>query len=128
MTMAANTLRPLILICDDELPLRELIKAALGDRYRYVEAADANEAEAVLSAENPEAIVLDVMLPGRSGIEFLAELRGGGDPQAIPVVVVSAWQSADDAKAAFGAGADAFVGKPFDPEDLASVVEGLIAA
>jgi DNA-binding response OmpR family regulator len=126
--MAASTLRPLILICDDEMPLRELIKAALGDRYRYVEAADADEAEAVLSAENPEAIVLDVMLPGRSGIEFLAELRAGGDPQAIPVVVVSAWQSADDAKAAFGAGADAFVGKPFDPEDLASVVEGLIAA
>ena len=126
--MAASTLRPLILICDDEMPLRELIKAALGDRYRYVEAADADEAEAVLSAENPEAIVLDVMLPGRSGIEFLAELRAGGDPPAIPVVVVSAWQSADDAKAAFGAGADAFVGKPFDPEDLASVVEGLIAA
>ena len=37
--MAASTLRPLILICDDEMPLRELIKAALGDRYRYVEAA-----------------------------------------------------------------------------------------
>jgi DNA-binding response OmpR family regulator len=128
VTMAANSLQPLILICDDEMPLRELIKAALGDRYRYVEAADADEAEAVLSAESPEAIVLDVMLPGRSGIEFLAELRAGGDPQAIPVVVVSAWQSADDAKAAFGAGADAFVGKPFDPEDLASVVEGLIAA
>ncbi len=126
--MAANTLQPLILICDDEMPLRELIKAALGDRYRYVEAADADEAEAVLSAENPEAIVLDVMLPGRSGIEFLSELRANGDPQTIPVVVVSAWQSADDAKAAFGAGADAFVGKPFDPEDLASVVEGLIAA
>ena len=68
------------------------------------------------------------MLPGRSGIEFLAELRAGDGEPAIPVVVVSAWQSADDAKAAFVAGADAFVGKPFDPEDLASVVEGLIAA
>lgn len=126
--MAASTLRPLILICDDELPLRELIKAALGDRYRYVEAADADEAEAALSGESPATIVLDVMLPGRSGIEFLAELRAGDGEAAIPVVVVSAWQSADDAKAAFVAGADAFVGKPFDPEDLANVVEGLIAA
>ena len=79
--MAASTLRPLILICDDEMPLRELIKAALGDRYRYVEAADANEADAVLSAENPEAIVLDVMLPGRSGIEFLTELRAAATPR-----------------------------------------------
>jgi two-component system, OmpR family, phosphate regulon response regulator PhoB len=126
--MAARTLRPLILICDDELPLRELIKAALGDRYRYVEAADANEAEAMISEESPEAIVLDVMLPGRSGIEFLTELRAGGEPPEIPVVVVSAWQSDTDAQAAFGAGADAFVGKPFDPEDLATLVEGLIAA
>jgi DNA-binding response OmpR family regulator len=126
--MAASTLRPLILICDDELPLRELIKAALGDRYDYVEAADADEADAQMSAHNPEAIVLDVMLPGRSGIEFLTELRAGTDRPETPVVVVSAWQSPDDEKAAFGAGADAFVGKPFDPEDLASLVEGLIAA
>jgi DNA-binding response OmpR family regulator len=126
--MAASTLRPLILICDDEMPLRELIKAALGDRYRYVEAGDADEADDALSVESPEAIVLDVMLPGRSGIEFLTELRSGPEAPAIPVVVVSAWQSDDDAKAAYGAGADAFVGKPFDPEDLATLVEGLIAA
>ena len=122
--MAASTLRPLILICDDEMPLRELIKAALGDRYRYVEAGDADEAEARLSAENPEAIVLDVMLPGRSGIEFLTELRAGSESPAIPVVVCLAWQSADDAKAAFGAGANAFVGKPFDPEDLPALLKG----
>ena len=126
MKKAARALRPLILICDDELPLRELIKAALGDRYRYVEAADAREAEAAME-QNPEAIVLDVMLPGKSGIDFLSELRSGPE-ETPPVVVVSAWQSPADEKAALGAGADAFVGKPFDPEDLAAVVEGLIAA
>jgi len=126
MRRAAGTLRPLILICDDELPLRELIKAALGDRYRYIEAGDASEAEAAMD-QNPEAIVLDVMLPGKSGIDFLSELRSGADGTP-PVVVVSAWQSPADEKAALGAGADAFVGKPFDPEDLAAVVEGLIAA
>jgi DNA-binding response OmpR family regulator len=124
--MAARTLRPLILICDDELPLRELIKAALGDQYDYVEAADAQEAEAAM-AQSPEAIVLDVMLPGKSGIDFLSELRSGAE-ETPPVVVVSAWQSPADEKAALGAGADAFIGKPFDPEDLAAVVEGLIAA
>jgi DNA-binding response OmpR family regulator len=128
--MAARTLRPLILICDDEMPLRELIKAALGDTYRYVEAADAQEAEDVLGEEQPDAMVLDVMLPGKSGIEFLTELRQASTPSPsdLPVVVVSAWQSADDEQAAMTAGADAFIGKPFDPEDLASLVEGLIAA
>ena len=73
--------------------------------------------------------MLDVMLPGRSGIEFLDRAplrrRAPGDPGGR---CVSAWQSDDDAKAAYGAGADAFVGKPFDPEDLATLVEGLIAA
>lgn len=128
MTKAARTLRPLILICDDERPLRELIKAALGDTYRYVEAEDAQQAEEVLEAEHPDAMVLDVMLPGKSGIDFLTELRGTSTPSQLPVVVVSAWQSADDEQAAMTAGADAFVGKPFDPEDLATVVEGLIAA
>jgi DNA-binding response OmpR family regulator len=124
--MAARTLRPTILICDDELPLRELIKAALGDQYDYIEASDVQEAEAAM-ADRPEAIVLDVMLPGKSGIDFLSELRS--EPEdTTPVVVVSAWQSPADEKAALGAGADAFIGKPFDPEDLAAVVEGLIAA
>ncbi|MGZ4333352.1 MAG: response regulator transcription factor [Gaiellaceae bacterium] len=126
--MAANTLRPLILICDDELPLRELIKAVLGDRYRYIEAEDVEQAVAALAADTPEAIVLDVMLPGKSGIDFLAELRAQPPQDAIPVVVVSAWQSAEDERAALSAGADAFVGKPFDPKDLAAVVETLIAA
>ena len=55
MTVAARKLRPLILICDDELPLRELIKAALGDTYRYVEAGDVREAEDALSSEEPVA-------------------------------------------------------------------------
>ena len=126
--MAADTLRPLILICDDELPLRELIKAVLGDRYRYVEAEDVEEAEAFLEGTRPEVIVLDVMLPGKSGIEFLSELRSRFPARPIPVVVVSAWQSADDQQIALKAGADAFIGKPFDPNDLASAVEALIAA
>jgi two-component system, OmpR family, phosphate regulon response regulator OmpR len=128
--MAARNLRPLILICDDEMPLRELVKAALGDTYRYVEAGDAQEAEEALEGEQPDAIVLDVMLPGKSGIDFLIDLRTASTPSPadLPVVVVSAWQSADDEQAAMTAGADAFIGKPFDPEDLASLVEGLIAA
>ena len=125
--MAAAELRPLILICDDERPLRELIKAVLGERYRYVEAANAVQAEAALSTQAPAAIVLDVMLPGRSGIDFLLGFRSAGG-EAIPVVVVSAWQSEEQRRVALGAGADAFLGKPFDPKELFAVVESLLAA
>lgn len=124
---AAKPLRPLILICDDEPPLRELIKAALGSGYRYVEAADTLEAEAQLAVEPPALIVLDVMLPGKSGLEFLRELRERRS-RTIPVVLVSAWQSETDQQAATEAGADAFLGKPFDPDALARAVSDLAAA
>jgi DNA-binding response OmpR family regulator len=124
---AAEPLRPLILICDDEPPLRELVKAALGTGYRYLEAADIADAEEHLEAESPALIVLDVMLPGKSGLEFLRELRES-DRRTIPVVLVSAWQSMTDQQTATEAGADAFLGKPFDPDALARVVGDLVSA
>jgi DNA-binding response OmpR family regulator len=123
---AAEPLRPLILICDDEPPLRELVKAALGSGYRYLEAADIAEAEEHLEAESPALIVLDVMLPGKSGLEFLRELRERG--RRVPVVLVSAWQSETDQQTATEAGADAFLGKPFDPDALARAVRDLASA
>jgi DNA-binding response OmpR family regulator len=123
---AAEPLRPLILICDDEPPLRELVKAALGSGYRYLEAADIAEAEEHLEAESPALIVLDVMLPGKSGLEFLRELRESG--RRVPVVLVSAWQSETDQQTATEAGADAFLGKPFDPDALARAVRDLASA
>lgn len=113
---------PTILICEDELALRELIKAALGDGYRYEEAADGREALEQVAAVEPDLIVLDVMMPGPSGLDILGALRDGG----APVVVVSAWSHAEDD--ALAAGAARFVAKPFDPDGLRSVVEELLAA
>jgi DNA-binding response OmpR family regulator len=126
--VAAGSLRPVILVCDDELPLRELIKAALAEQFCCVEAADAAEAEAEMARREFDAVVLDVMLPGKSGLQLLREFRHGGASAAIPVVVVSAWQSEADRRAALDAGADAFVGKPFDPDELVRVVESLVRA
>ena len=124
MMEAARALRPVILVCDDELPLRELIKAALGDGFDCVEAEDAAQAEELLGRMRVDAVVLDVMLPGKSGLELLAELRSqGGEP--MPVIVVSAWQTDADRRAATDAGATAFVGKPFDPDELVRVVESV---
>lgn len=125
--MAAETLRPLILICDDERPLRELVKAALGGAYRYEEAADTLEAERILEQDRPALVVLDVMLPGKSGLELLEELRGRPETADIPVVIISAWHGEYEVTA-LGSGANAFLGKPFDPAELADTVERLVAA
>ena len=97
----------------------------LGPRYRFVEAADGTEALALASEVRPDLIVLDVMLPGLSGIEVLEVLRSDEELHSIPVVVITAWSHAEvDAQ---GAGADRFVSKPFDPDDLSSAVEELLA-
>ena len=113
-----------ILVCDDDPSLRELVRAVLGPGYRFVEAADGVEALTLAREEPPELIVLDVMLPGLSGIEVLEELRTDDELKSIPVVVITAWSHAEiDAQVA---GADRFVSKPFDPDDLSNAVEELL--
>lgn len=113
-----------ILVCDDDPSLRELVRAVLGHGYRFIEAADGIEALALAREERPDLIVLDVMLPGLSGIEVLEELRNDEGMKAIRVVVITAWSHAEiDAQVA---GADRFVSKPFDPDELSSAVEELL--
>ena len=114
-----------ILVCDDDPSLRELVRAVLGPRYRFVEAADGTEALALAREDRPDLIVLDVMLPGLSGIEVLEVLKTETALSSIPVVVITAWSHAEiDAQVA---GADRFVSKPFDPDDLSNAVQELLA-
>jgi len=112
-------------IPDDDPSLRELVRAVLGPGYRFVEAADGTEALALAREDRPDLVVLDVMLPGLSGIEVLEELRTDDGLASIPVVVITAWSHAElDAQVA---GADRFVSKPFDPDELSTAVEELLA-
>lgn len=114
-----------ILVCDDDPSLRELVRAVLGPRYRFVEASDGIEALALVRELKPDLIVLDVMLPGLSGIEVLEALRLDDELRSIRVVVITAWSHAEiEAQVA---GADRFVSKPFDPDDLSAAVEELLA-
>jgi len=113
-----------ILVCDDDPSLRELVRAVLGARYDFVEAADGTEALQLARELRPDLIVLDVMLPGLSGIEVLEAIRGDDVLRELKVVVITAWSHAEiDAQLA---GADAFVSKPFDPDELSGAVERLL--
>jgi CheY-like chemotaxis protein len=115
---------PTILICEDEEPLRELIRAALGNGYRYIETADGREAIELARTTAPDLVVLDVMMPGTSGLEVLAALREGTGTGTIPVVVLTAWTHAQ--QEALEAGAQRFVSKPFDPDELQAIVDELL--
>jgi DNA-binding response OmpR family regulator len=118
--------RPLVLICDDEPALRELIRVTLGDDYRYDEAATVSESVEAARREPPDIVILDLMLPGGSGLDVLRALRADQALSDTAVVVVSAWSDEANRSAARRDGADAFVGKPFAPDSLAAQVEELI--
>jgi len=115
-----------ILVCDDEASLRELVRAILSDGYRFAEAEDGEEALELARAIQPDLVIIDIMLPGRSGLEVVSELRRDTTLHRTPVVVVTAWSHAESS--ARRAGAAGFLEKPFDPEDLQRMVDELLAA
>jgi CheY-like chemotaxis protein len=118
-----------ILICDNEAPLRLLVRATLEPAgYELEEAVDGDEALAVSERFRPDLIVHDMMMPGRSGLEVLAALRGSPALAATKVVLLTARTQASDRAQAHAAGADRFLAKPFSPAELERVVVGLLEA
>jgi DNA-binding response OmpR family regulator len=116
---------PVILLVDDEAPLRELMKVTLGSGYRYAEAESAAEALELARRDVPAVMLLDVMLPGTSGLDLLRQMRSEPRLSSVRVVIVSAWQSVDDRDTALDLGADAFLAKPFKVEELVNIVAEL---
>jgi two-component system, OmpR family, response regulator RpaA len=118
--------RKTILICDDEPALRELIRASMDDGFEFAEASDGVIAMQLAHQVDPDVVILDLMLPRLSGLEVLARMNEDERLKDVPVLVITAWnETRDDVLAA---GADEFVTKPFDPEDLRSAVNRLVAA
>lgn len=124
MTRSDPDGRPTILICEDEALLRELVRVSLGPAFRFVEARDGREALALVENEPPDLVLLDLMLPGITGLEVLRRLRQNPDTASTPVAAISAWTYLETE--ALEAGADRFVAKPFDPHELRADVEALL--
>ena len=119
-----QSLHKTILVCDDEPSLRELVRAVLGSEYRFIEVDDGHQALALTRELRPDLLVLDLMLPGLSGLDVLAAIRVDEALRTLPVVVVTAWSHAE--ASALDAGADRFVAKPFEPDELTTAVEELL--
>lgn len=117
--------RPRVLVVEDEQPLRELIVLTLSEEFDCEEVADGESALERLRASPPQLLVLDSMLPGRSGIDVLREMRADPQLRDVPVLMLSAWQSSEDVDSAIDAGANSFLGKPFRVEELVSVAHEL---
>jgi len=116
-----------ILMVDDEPTIRDMVGFALSRAgYSYVEAADAVEAEAEISRQPPDLILLDWMLPGRSGIDFMKFLRSDPNTRSIPVIMLTARGEEDDKIRGLKYGADDYVTKPFAPKELVARIEAVL--
>lgn len=115
-----------MLVVEDEPPLRELITVTLGASFECREAGSGERALEMLREQVPDLVVVDVMLPGKDGIEVVTEMRDDDALRDVPVIVLSAWQAPADVERALGAGADRFLSKPFHVEELAAAAEELV--
>ena len=105
-----------ILVVDDEVHIRRLIAVALKrDGYEPVEAATAKEALSFFEIVHPAAALIDLGLPDRDGLELVTKFAA---TKSIAILVVSARESTDDKIAALDLGADDYVTKPFDSDEL----------
>jgi CheY-like chemotaxis protein len=113
-----------LLICDDDVTVRLLLRVVLDADYEFDEASDGTEALELARRQRPDLVVLDVMLPRRNGFEVLDELRRDARLREVPTVVVTASPEQEDA--ALAAGADRFFTKPFEPDELKMAVAELL--
>ncbi len=113
-----------ILIVDDEPAARYGLKRALEAKYRVAEADSAEAARGALETERPDLVLLDVVLPGQSGLEFLRWMREQGSD--LPVLMVSALDTAKTAVEALQLGAADYLVKGFELEELRQRVANLL--
>jgi CheY-like chemotaxis protein len=113
-----------VLIADDEPSMRLLVHATIeSDDYTVVEAEDGTEAWSLIQKHRPSLVLLDVQMPGRSGIEVLRSIKSDPDLQATKVILLTSKAQESDIEAGLIAGADFYLTKPFSPLDLLTRVE-----
>lgn len=115
-----------ILVVDDDVRLRSLLSRYLAENgFRVTVAENAEEARKKLGFLRPDLVVLDVMMPGESGLELTEALHREHTPR-LPILLLTARGAPDDRVAGFEAGADDYLPKPFDPRELVLRVRALL--
>ena len=116
-----------ILIVEDEPSIAELIAVNVAHAgYESQRALQADEAVLLMANSLPDLIILDWMLPGKSGVQFAKELRADLRTSAIPILMLTAKGEELDKVAGLDAGADDYVTKPFSPKELIARVKALL--
>ena len=118
-----------ILLIDDEPDIHTIVQLGLmmEASWDMIAASSGDEGVEMAVAEQPDAILLDAMMPGRDGIATLGLLQATPETLNIPVIFLTAKAQASSRKEFYAAGAKGVITKPFDPTTLASQISGFLA-
>jgi len=115
-----------VLVVDDELNIRLLVKIILGDSYDVLEARNGDEALIKAGEEKPDLILLDIMMPGKDGFTTCNELKSSKATRGIPVVMLTALQYHLNEKLALSLNADGYIRKPFTSRDILTALDNML--
>jgi two-component system OmpR family response regulator len=117
-----------VVLVEDEANIAEAIRFLLGrDGWRVETLANGGNAADVIRTARPDLVILDVMLPGKTGFEILAELRCDDSLAGMPVLMLTARGQARDREMALQAGVSRFMTKPFANDEMLTAVRELTA-
>jgi DNA-binding response OmpR family regulator len=116
-----------VLVVDDDPNVFELVQLYVeADNVEVLQALDAYAGLDLAMRQRPDVIVLDVMMPGMDGLEMCRALRDTSTVAKTPVIILSAKVKPEDIQAGYRAGADEYVTKPFEPEELAQRIQEIM--
>jgi DNA-binding NarL/FixJ family response regulator len=116
-----------VLLVDDEPGLREAVQAYLEDSgFTVLVGSNAQEGWEIVQSSLPDLVITDLMMPNVDGYQFLKQLREDERFAALPVIFLTARGMTSDRIQGYKAGCDAYLPKPFDPDELVAIVENLL--
>lgn len=120
--------KPHLLIVEDNQEVREYIRMTFAGHYNVMEAGNGSEALEIITHENPDVVISDVMMPVMDGIEFCQKLKTNIETCHIPVILLTAKSALENIMEGVEVGADLYIPKPFQPDLLKLQVENLISS
>lgn len=118
--------KPLLLIVDDNIDMRTMLKVELKQYYKIIEAENGVTAFEKVNAKNPDLIITDVMMPKMNGIELCKVLKTNIESSHIPIIILSAKSAMEDQILGIDLGADAYITKPFHMSMLRTQIRNLL--
>jgi len=120
------TARKKILIVEDDADIRIMMDFVLRENYDLILSEDGISGIRKAIEEKPDLILLDIYMPGMSGFEVCKNVRANPDVSSIPIIILTAGALKEEVTRGYTLGADDYVFKPFDPEELIKRIEKLI--